>query len=84
MSYAIEHVTDRNGICQRCGKALPYPSERQYELTGGPNGVYYDRTPPINTSVWRCGAATDSKPSGYAHDAFSTAEDPYPGGPITR
>ena len=77
MSYAIEHVTDYRGLCERCGKDFGIRVKaRVFQKSDG----WYSTDVPINIPVKRCDEIP--KPSGYPHDAFSTDEDFYHGGPL--
>lgn len=80
MSYAIEHVTNHNAVCERCKKfILGFENATVYERRGTYPSVQFGDIAPINITINLCRSAG---PSGYPRDAFSTAEDFYPGGPI--
>lgn len=79
MSYAIEHLTNGHGVCERCMRYIgPFANQRVFQRSGSAPST----APPINITVNLCAEAT--KPSGYAHDPFSMKDDPYTNGPIQR
>ena len=77
---AIEHETDGRGVCVRCGKKMGIAvNAKVWERVGGFPRTWLDTHPSLDVVSEQCQVAG---PSGYPQDAFSTAEDYYPGGPI--